>query len=419
MFGGLCQFDCKRFCRRGVGRSFYRNSSGSSNNGPYLGQVVGQLMMSQSRILAASGTQMMCRKMVYSREALTSVKLRFGNWYVDNTTLAETGTGNDITVTCGIEYPLAGTPKQVTWGGSASVVIPELTTCAESDAIAVTIPANTKFAIRTYVTCTVAMPVQSRTGCSDQTFNAGSFRFATSGLTDQTMVGGATSGGTLSTNFQYQPLVFAQTTINPSVAIIGDSKQEGNAGSESYANTSGDIGETARCIGPSLPYTNFGKGNDAANRFLNNGYTLRLALKDYFSHVACNYGHNDINTLGRTPAQVYADLVAIRALYAPLKFYQLTIGPNASSSDSWATIVNQSADADNADRITLNNLIKGGGFDGNFDICTVLENTPNSDGKWIVTGAANYATADGVHESTAANELLRTSGIIPVSTFVR
>lgn len=383
----------------------------------YLGQISGQLMQPQALILAASATQIMSRKVCYARSAVTAVKVRFPNYYMD-TSLVETGSGNTITVTAAIEYPLGSTCTQILWSGLSSQDIADASIGAESDWCAVTIPKGAKFAIRSYTICTVAFPVQQRIGCSDSAFNSGSFRFALAGLSDQTMTPGVPTGGTNSANFMYQPIVVVGKTFDPSVLIIGDSRQEGNAASESYADTSGDIGQIPRSVGQRFAYTNLGKGSDRLTFFLASG-TLRTSLASYFSHVISAYGVNDIY-VGGAADTVYNNIKTVRQAFPNQKFFQLRIATETTSTDSWATVANQSVISGNVARIQVNNKIAtSDGIDGYFDTLPIEENIPNSDGKWVVNGVANYATSDGVHQSTALNKLIANSGAIDLNRITR
>lgn len=145
------------------------------------------------------------------------------------------------------------------------------------------------------------------------------------------------------------------------------------------------------------------------------------------------YGHNDL-AAGRTAAQVEADLIttARHGKIRGAKVWITTQTPASSSTDSFATTVNQTSASINAELQTLNAWLRDGcpissttlapvatgtssgvlrtGSAGHpvvgvFDTGAAVESSSAS-GKWAVNGSANYATADGTHPSAAGHALM-------------
>jgi len=104
-----------------------------------------------------------------------------------------------------------------------------------------------------------------------------------------------------------------------------------------------------------------------------------------------------------------------------LKWWLTTKPPKATSSDSFATLVNQTPVATEVNRTDYNTwaLSSPAGYQGCLNIANPVEDGgTNGSGKWVVTGAANYATSDGTHESAAAYTLISASGVINPASFL-
>lgn len=340
---------------------------------PYLGLVASRCAVPDAR--AASGsTPFMSRKGHFARSRLRNPALVFANWY--NAGAAETGSGSAQTIKASIEYP-AGTFTVVTFGGSATGNMATGDTLV-SDQVAVDIPAGAQFWSRCFVTSAAAIVYET----------SGSYPgdgFENSGATDKTTSGTVTQGSTAG----YGPVAIIDYTTRASVAIIGDSKTRLVTG---IGNTwAGEFGEIAPSLGRTIACMNLGRSGEAATGFIT-AHTKRVALAAYCSHVVCNYGINDL-TIGGSSASVQASLTTIRG-YFTQPFFQGTIAPVSTSTDSWVTTANQTTVASNANRVAVNTWLRAGNLgDGIFDIAGVVESSLNS-GIW----AAGY-TSDGTHEN--------------------
>ena len=349
--------------------------------------------------------QLMSRSSHVSREAITSLRVAIANWYVPVGSWVETGSGSSATVTASIEYP-SGTFTQVTFSGSASGVVSDGATLL-SDPVSVTIPDNTPFWVRQYWVSTTGVLINPQDVSGAGTVGDG-LEMGVSGITDKTM------SGTVSGSDNYcPPVAIIGTTTKPSVVIVGDSIAWGEG--DLTGDTTGTFGILGRGLQASYAFTNLAQRGDDTALFIA-GSTRRQALFPYASHLICQYGFNDIYGAARSAATVLANQATIRGYMKGLgseKFaYQTTITPKSTSTDSWATTGNQTADGLNGTRLTVNAGIRGLAY--YIELADQVESARDS-GKWKVTGSAFGYTADGVHPNTAGYALVRDSGVVGVT----
>ena len=395
----------------------------------YLGMIATKTFVPIS--LNTSNKQLMSRSPHYARDAITSLQVVLGNWYWDRvTTKTELGSGGTATYTASIEYP-AGVFTQIKFGGAVTSSAVANGANISSDATAVAIPAGAKFWVRVFCTASAGIVysggfVSSGTGASAVNFTASdvaqghALTYGASGLSDQTMGGTVVnSGSTAATYPAYAPLAIIAATKVPSVFLAGDSRCMGTGDT---FDASGDLGELARSIGPSLPYINMGSHGDTLLSAKSN-YSKRGALAAYCSHIATEYGINDLSAGGgnSTGPAVFANLQALfTVLPAGLPLFASTIMARTASSDSWATAGGQTVDGDNAERVNYNNNIRttASPLAGFFESADATETARNS-GILKTTGAANAYTADGVHLFQAGQLLIKNSGAVNPAVFVR
>lgn len=363
--------------------------------------------------LNTTNKQLMARSPHYSRTAITSLQIVIPNWYVNPaSTHAEIGSGADATVTASIEYP-SGTFTQVLFSGVAAGTVPNVGQLL-SDAVTVTIPDNTLFWVRIFWTSTAGIFSVAH-DLSGTGLPGSGLEVAVSGLTDKTMSGTVTAADN-----EFSPVAIIGTTTAPSFVIVGDSIALGDSARETVGDASGDFGVVARSIGPLYAYASYAQNGDQAEDFVAS-HTNRAALFQYASHLASEYGSNDLYTNSASVATVQGLLQTIwgymTGLGAEKRVYQTTITPRTTSTDSWATTGNQAqvSSTINGRRTTLNDWIRGipSGAHGYFDIADASETSRNS-GIWNVTGVANGYTADGVHPNTAGSILIRDSGVVTI-----
>jgi hypothetical protein len=144
-----------------------------------------------------------------------------------------------------------------------------------------------------------------------------------------------------------------------------------------------------------------------------------LASNNYCTHVISEFPFNDIKS-GVGASVVETRMQTLAGLWSK-KIYLTTIEPDTASSDSWATLGNQTPFAQESDRVAYNTWVRGtpSGFNGYFDVASAVESSLNS-GLWKVDGTANkyVGPSDGVHETKAGYILISAAGVIPTATFI-
>lgn len=345
------------------------------------------VIASRCTIPASLETELQCnsRTVHTAVDALTSVKLVLPNWYADNT--GEHAVTGSASVTASIEYPL-GTFTQVLFSGVATGSIPTGTTLV-SDAVTVAIPRGATFYTRVFFT-SASGGVPTRHIAKSTVLIGDRTELAASGLTDKTMSG---TIGTDNGMRHYFPLAIIGKTSTASVLIIGDSRQA------TGFDQRGNWGQLMPMFHGRYGVISAGVSAETAQLYVAS-HALRNALATYVSHVVVAYGINDFIVSGRTLAQAKADLTTIYGYFPTKKVYQATLTPNTTSSDQWKSISGQS-DSVGADRIDLNDWIRGGsatGLTGYLEIADAVESSRNS-GFWKANGYAYAYTGDGLHES--------------------
>jgi hypothetical protein len=353
--------------------------------------------------LSATNKQFMSRSRHICRTSVSQLKIVVANFFGSNVDFLP---GGPATYTASIEYP-AGTFTQVTFSGSATGTVADGDFLL-SDFVNVTIPQDADFFVRMFYNNAAGIVF---CGMNHQdTANGDQFAFAVSGVVDMTM------GGTIPStagNAAFPAAIVGMST-KPVVALIGDSRCYGQA--DTYVGTSGNRGEIAPSIAPSLATLSVATPSDRCSAWPTN-HPKRLALvKAYATHAVVQLGINDFAG-NRTAAQVQTDNLAIGAAIALPSWY-CTVAPKTTSTDSFATLANQTINAQDAARVTYNNAVRAGlpGASGFFEIADPTESSRDS-GKWIVNGTANFATSDGLHENHPANAAITASGNIDPSVF--
>lgn len=357
--------------------------------------------------LDATDTQIMCRSTMRATEQLSRIKLIFQNFAAGSTSPGDTGNGSAAAQTASIEYPSGTVLAQVTFGGSANGTIPNGGTLT-SDYISLPtpIPNGAYFWVRSYQTNPNGFYYwhQNNPSLGDQCATAAS------GLTDQTMSGSTITGGT-SQSWIQPPLAIIGYTINPSVLIIGDSRTAG--GSAFIQSTIGNIAPPL--VNANVPFVNIAVPNSAAFSWLEFA-TARDVLLPYGSQIIVALGGADmfpVDGNSRTAAQTIAAIQGIFAAAGARQKYLITIEPNTSSTDGWATTANQTNIA-GPQRIIFNDAVRAGisGATGYYEIADVLESGRDS-GLWAagvtVYGQTGPFTTDGLHPAFPAGYAAETA----------
>lgn len=372
----------------------------------YLGQVATHCQTPTNLRVPAGATQANSRSRHIAIDDVINPRLVLDNWYG----ITETGPGGISTETASIESPV-GTFTQVTFSGSATGTIANGGRLISDPVAGLTIRAGSTFYVRRFIQnaagfCYYAFGQLSGQGSIE------ALAQAVSGLSDQTM------GGTITTSaagYLCPPSAILGMTQRPSIFVAGDSRANGmeTAGTSGIAET----GCIVRSFATGPAYINASMSSMAGSQFA--ASPMRIALAQYCSHVLCEYGTNDL-AAGVTSAALIATIQGIQALCGNKPFYQTTIYPRTTSTDSWATTTNQTPIASESQRIAFNTAVRAGGlgFTGYIEQADVYESARNS-GFFIVNGTANFYTTDGIHGTTAANVLMTASDKILASQFAR
>jgi hypothetical protein len=389
--------------------------------GPYLGQFAGQCRAPTTSTAGASATQVMSRTRHISRNNVSTVQVAFPNWIaVSNNGGLETGLGAPATITAAVEY--GGVSYPLKWSGASSVAVPDLSNSPLSDPIFLAIPDGAAFFIRGYFVNPNGIIYEAGgtgTEALDST-NGESFRFALSGLADQTTAVGATTGGSTSGNLRYGPSLLVSRIIKPSILIVGTSIDMGFRetvlASGGVGGANGDKGITSRPISPVYGYSNVAQGGASALNFLTlANRAVRMTMAPYFSHVLSGHAINDLIQTSDSVTVIAARLTAIAALFT-IPVWGTTCTPYTTGAWTLVDGTDQTIYSSNsfATRLpALNTLIRSGiiGYAGYFDVADGAMSSRDSN-KWYANGTAAYMTPEGLHPTTAGSEYVRSRLVI-------
>jgi lysophospholipase L1-like esterase len=342
--------------------------------------------------------------------------------HVGEFTPAQTGSnGNPVTLTAAIEYP-AGNIIPLTFGGSISVTA-DYFAAVETDPANVYIPAGETYWIRTFATVTSGGFWQLSGRVADDASYTSS---GGTGQSDLTQSGDIT--GTYDT--PVMPVAIRALGISTAtlrVAVFGDSITGGYQDA-----TPVPAGQT----GPGWAGRAF-----AGYRYVQNGLigaligdedgtaagmrALELGAARGANAGFAAYGTNDFAE-GADAAVIEANLMMMyRQMSAQgMACYGVTLPPLTTTTDNWATTVNQAATGNEAVRVAFNQWMRAGmpvdsstlapvavstpdaltaGAAGHpvtrvYDLCGAVESSQDS-GLWKATGTAYAYTADGTHPS--------------------
>jgi hypothetical protein len=340
----------------------------------------------------------MTRKAHYTRGGISQIAAVWPGYYVAASTTGNLGqelTSGNYSASSWVEYP-AGTYTQM---DNATPVVGGTNTVGTS--LNISIPAGAKFWIWSYMYGGTFPYYNNNIQINSCMFSDEYCNLNTSGV--------ASTPGTLTDNQSHRtyagPIALIGPRTGDCVAIVGDSRA---VGSRDVVDSSYDVGNVARSIGPTYDYVNLGCSGDRAASFVFN-HTLRGALvNSYATIVIDQYGQNDVHQLGSTVAQLNAYKARIQAMFRNKRYVGVTIEPTTTSSDSWASLAAQTLDTApfNANRLNFNDALRLSGTPY-LELASTVESSLDS-GKWIVNGVANYATPDGIH-ATQAGSLLQSA----------
>lgn len=386
---------------------------------PYLGCIATHGVIGEA--MSAVNNFFMTRSLHVASDSITALQLVFANFAMNSN--GEIPGGTTATYTASIEYP-AGTFTQVFFAGSTSGAAVSGALLV-SDPVAVAIPVGASFFVRNYRVHAAGSFAAAFTPFGSTLGNAAGdvCHFGTSSaVTDQTLGGTITnSSGTTSS----PPAAIIGMTGNPSAFLIGDSRIVGAGGAQQTTPTNPAIGETEMPFFP-FPMGSIRAGctSDQAIFWVRGRHSLAQALGNaYCSAVLSNHSINDIET-GISAAQLAGRHQVIGGgLFPTKRYYVCTLDPYTMSTDSWATVANQTPQNATFElqRVAYNTLLRNGGFSGMtgfFDLAAVTESSMNS-GRWIANGTPQFYTAEGLHPTFQATALLLADQAINPALLVR
>jgi hypothetical protein len=359
-----------------LNRRIYRSGASSASQGP-VGLVgtrtsVPEEFLDQPQLYGVFAS--------VARDNLTSLRVVYSHWYGNG---VSPGVGKNLTVEAELEYP-AGVYTPITFTGASSITTAPLTNIT-SDPIVVSIPIGAIFKIRGLYT-----------GCCNlhrgpnATIGEGNV-FPATGLN---LVTGRSAA--FNANFTYAPSAIIGSTNKRSAIILGDSRPSGLG--DVYSRADGSYGNAGGALN-AYAWAQMVQWGGKASDYLAGAGALQAELAAYATDIVSQLAANDLFALA-TAASIITSQASIRALYPSKRFHLCTVEPKSSSTDSFATLANQTTDACNA-QLQLYNaavLANSMGYDTPLNFATVGESSVGS-GKWKVDGTANKYVLDGIHQS--------------------
>lgn len=338
------------------------------------------------------GANSKCR--IVAAQRTTDVTVKYGNFYGQAN--QEAVGVNDITVRAALFYGNAYYPLY--FRGSRDVVITP-GVVVESDSLGIDIPAGVNFYVMTYVT--VATTGQKWPLNKNYVRSYGEETVTSVTPTDLTTTGGFTASGNIN-GFGPMQVLCRNTNINPFVAIVGDSISDGTGDITSAGGVDGnERGFVARALINDFPYQSLSQPGGQAAQFNYGSMGRRFGMIGDAEVAIVAYGANDLNA-NKTFAQLQASLQYIYDYLAArgMRVFGCTITPKTTSTDSFATLANQTVAYTTAQelvRTQINAWIrsKPAPLSGMFDTAGAAESARDS-GKWRVD-LGTPCQSDGLH----------------------
>lgn len=366
----------------------------------YFGPFAGVLGAVATRASVPEGTfgtatTFMNRTGHIARDAITSLQAAWANWYLANPG-GYTAPAGTLTVTASVEYP-AGTFTQLKWSGSASVVIASGTNpLSDATVIPGGIPSGATFWIRSFLAPSANIVFSDG---HEKSLLIGDLCQNT-GSSDMTM-GGAITDNNSAVLF---PVLILGQTAKRSCYLLGHSLVQGLA--DQCDTASGDNGDLERPLSPTYATTRSGTAGETVATFVANA-GQRIGLAQYHTDIVVDFSANDLGG-GATAAQIAASYASLAAFFPGKRLWLCTACPAlVPSTDSYATLANQTVPANDPQRQILNANIRANGiagYNGCIELSDFVEQARS--GKWQVDGTAFKFTTDGTHQTAFANKLI-------------
>jgi lysophospholipase L1-like esterase len=340
-----------------------------------------------------------------ARDEIGLAILRFANWYTGSS--YDVPGPNVITVRCQIEVGSRVTPVTFN-GGSFSVVITPGATI-ECDLCPIDVPAGTSYFVRTFVEprdAAGALVASGRWPVYALCVSGQDSHSSSNGETDKSGLTGALANST--SVAMYQPieiLALDSPADKPSVLVVGDS-----IGTTPARGSFEDLALDAAA----LPFLNVSRLGDSMANWYQLGSTAtdaktlyRRHLLDAATHAICCLGRNDISgawNLGQMQTG-FRNVWALMRRHGCQWIGQTTITPKTTSTDSWATVANQTEETTEAVRLAVNAWLMSGPpeVDAVFDVDSAVTD-PTQVGRWRagLTGDGLHPNATGAAAGQAA-----------------
>lgn len=348
----------------------------------YLGQSATRCRLPANHLSATANQWQMTRSMHYARTPIVGPTIVLPNYYI-NSSCSEVA-GGVGTVKVSLEYP-AGTftlSDACIAAGNTSVAFAAGNNTHTFSSLS--IPQGAQFWARVLIQNAGVIPYLQYQSPYDTDPTEG-WEDGTGAVDDKTTSGSVTNNS----QFTYLPIVIASLTRNPSVVILGDSREDG--AHEAITDDTSDVGVTSRAIGRQFGYSNFALAATSQTQYNAATRTYRDALValDYWSHMTNAYGVNDISA-SVTPASLAALRATCAAFYPNVIVIGETITPHNASSDGWATLANQTlSGANNVNGLLFNQLVRLGiaGEQFVWDVADIVD--PNRLGIYPIDGTPN------------------------------
>lgn len=381
----------------------------------YEGLVANRLRFADT---ANTNKQMMSRSVHKAATDITFLKVCFAGYRI-NTPTAGFECGNDASaeIQASVEYP-AGTFTRLTFPSGSQIAgdpnrgnMPSVPSTGAvnanegnlwTDYVSVTIPRNADFWVRFWYDSTVGIRYNG-TGTRDSARGDA----LTVGATAPNQVMGGTVTQTTG-SVSAGPAAIVGMTDAASVCMIGDSIVYGQSQTLVSDFRVGIVGTS---LPADIPFVNLGMPGALPSNFVSRCIN-RAQFFPLCSHMVNNLGINNV-----TGADGYNTTTAA-AFPARVKKYLCTVTPRSSSTDSWATEVNQNPSAYITNNQAYNTLVRAGvsGYDAYIETCRGwMEGSTLDSYVWRVDGVVGKFTNDGLHPLTVANVYGRDNNKIPSS----
>lgn len=370
---------------------------------------------------------------------VTNIKIGFAGWkHQVGSLTGEQLMNNAFTVQHALENAAGTVNHPVTWdGGSATKTINPADETYFSDVVldsTTGLPLTTSALEELFLRSTITVASETlffpRLNDPWTWAGAGTFtEYGPAGTPSQvTGVGAmtASAGGTIGSRGHPGATIIIGTPATPivSVAVVFGNSIPVGQGDVSFTST-GAYGFVRQALHTNK--TSYGMFSVPQNRLEYETPALsanKRALMPYYTHAISLGTGNDVSAAGSVAATVISRfdermsfLKSVTTPYGePMKVMVITDPPRTTSTDSWATLANQTPVANytnetlpaKSNRDAVNDDIRskeGVAYDYLFDVCTYFEHNPivggTDHGKWIVDGTPNYPTNDNTHPRSA------------------